>query len=184
MSSIPMYPSTREEAIATNSPRYFTGQPCKHGHIAPRLACNNNCTECVRIRNEKRRAQDPSKVHTMSVDYHNRLKTNMEYVQRRMLARSKSRASSLGLDFDLDLEYIQQIWPEDNKCPVFHVELEYGSRNAEYSASLDRIIPALGYTKGNVCIISMRANRIKYNATLDEMRCLVTYMDHILEKHL
>lgn len=28
---------------------YFTGKPCKHGHIAPRRKSNRECTECASI---------------------------------------------------------------------------------------------------------------------------------------
>ena len=41
-------PTTREEAKKTGSKYYFTGQPCKHGHIAPRKT-KGACTECLKI---------------------------------------------------------------------------------------------------------------------------------------
>jgi len=42
------YPSTREEAKKTGSKYYFTGQPCKHGHIAPRKT-KGACVECLKV---------------------------------------------------------------------------------------------------------------------------------------
>lgn len=39
------YPSTRAEAKATGATHYFTGKPCKHGHVAPRRT-KGNCIEC------------------------------------------------------------------------------------------------------------------------------------------
>lgn len=39
------------EARAAGLHRYFTGQPCKHGHIAERLVSNHTCLECVRLLN-------------------------------------------------------------------------------------------------------------------------------------
>lgn len=41
---------TRKEAIATKSTRYFTGKPCKHGHVAERFTSNRECKECHDIR--------------------------------------------------------------------------------------------------------------------------------------
>ncbi len=38
---------TRSEARARRLNRYFTGQPCKHGHIAPRITVNGCCTVCA-----------------------------------------------------------------------------------------------------------------------------------------
>lgn len=41
---------------------------------------------------------------------------------------------------------------------------------------MDRIIPELGYTKGNVVVISFRANRLKNDATYEELRALADYV--------
>jgi len=41
---------TRAEAIAFGSRRYFTGKPCKHGHIAERHVATRNCIICQRRR--------------------------------------------------------------------------------------------------------------------------------------
>jgi 5-methylcytosine-specific restriction endonuclease McrA len=40
-------PSTRAEAKKTGSKYYFTGQPCKHGHIAPRKT-KGACVDCLK----------------------------------------------------------------------------------------------------------------------------------------
>ena len=41
-------PTTREEAKKSGSKYYFTGQPCKHGHIAPRKT-KGVCIECLKV---------------------------------------------------------------------------------------------------------------------------------------
>ena len=41
-------PKTREEAKKTGSKYYFTGQPCKHGHIAPRKT-KGSCVDCLKV---------------------------------------------------------------------------------------------------------------------------------------
>jgi len=41
---------------------------------------------------------------------------------------------------------------------------------------LDRIIPALGYVKGNVDIISMRANRLKNDLSEEELSRILDYI--------
>lgn len=40
---------TCKEAIARGLKRFFSGKPCKHGHIAFRKTSNNTCLECIRI---------------------------------------------------------------------------------------------------------------------------------------
>jgi len=41
-------PKTRQEAKATGAKYYFTGKPCKHGHVAPRKT-KGACVECIKI---------------------------------------------------------------------------------------------------------------------------------------
>jgi len=48
---------------------------------------------------------------------------------------------------------------------------------SDHSPSIDRTVPHLGYVKGNVTIMSYRANRIKCHASLDELRAIVAYME-------
>lgn len=45
-------PKTRAEAKATGSKYYFTGEPCKHGHIAPRKT-KGACLECLKLEWER-----------------------------------------------------------------------------------------------------------------------------------
>ncbi len=38
---------SRVEAIAAGLKRYYTGEPCKHGHVAERYTTTSGCLECV-----------------------------------------------------------------------------------------------------------------------------------------
>ena len=42
------YPKTRSEAKATGATHYYTGEPCKHGHIALRKT-KGACIDCIKI---------------------------------------------------------------------------------------------------------------------------------------
>lgn len=44
---------SREEAKAAGLKRYFTGETCKHGHIADRLVSNKGCMACAYERTSK-----------------------------------------------------------------------------------------------------------------------------------
>jgi hypothetical protein len=58
-------------------------------------------------------------------------------------------------------------------CPVLGIELSAGNEtHQDFSPSVDRIDSTKGYTKDNIWIISQRANRIKNNATLEEIGML------------
>lgn len=55
------YPKTRNEAKASGSKYYFTGLPCKSGHVALREA-RGNCVECRKkdwIKSNKKRSELP-----------------------------------------------------------------------------------------------------------------------------
>ncbi len=43
--------------------------------------------------------------------------------------------------------------------------------------TLDRIIPSRGYVRGNIAVISFRANFLKRDATLDELRKIIRYIE-------
>lgn len=38
----------RETAFSLGRTRYFTGEPCIHGHVAERWVANRACSECIR----------------------------------------------------------------------------------------------------------------------------------------
>lgn len=52
---------TRSEARARGLTRYYTGVPCKQGHLSERSVSEGKCYECIRLRNRKYRAKDPEK---------------------------------------------------------------------------------------------------------------------------
>ena len=43
-------PVSRSEAKAAGVPQYFTGKPCRQGHLAPKFTCSGSCTECLAVR--------------------------------------------------------------------------------------------------------------------------------------
>ena len=91
---------------------------------------------------------------------------------------AKTRANKNNVPFDIDEDYIKKIWPKHNICPIFKIKLEQSNLyTGDQSPSLDRIIPKLGYVKGNVQIMSHKANRIKNNATFEELVIIGKYYE-------
>jgi hypothetical protein len=88
---------------------------------------------------------------------------------------AKKRAKLKGVPFEITKDDI--IIPE--VCPILGVKLERGAGAGNYidtSPSLDRIVPELGYVPGNVAVISMRANRIKNDATAEELAAVLAFV--------
>lgn len=103
-----------------------------------------------------------------------------QFPARFMLYSAKKRAKDFGLPFDL---VEADLLPLPERCPVLGIKLFYeqvGRGRNDDSAALDRIIPHLGYVKGNVAIISDRANTIKNSGRLDEFRKLVSWLEKVI----
>ena len=63
-------------------------------------------------------------------------------------------------------------------CPILGLPLysTLGKKGGgPNSPSLDRIEPALGYVPGNIVVISNRANRLKSDATIEELRKIASF---------
>lgn len=101
----------------------------------------------------------------------------LRWTQRAMVNKSRGRAKSKGLAHNVTLEYIQSIWPIDNKCPIFGTEFTFTVGNMNTCASLDRIDNAVGYVIGNVAVISWRANSLKSCATIAEIEAVIKYIE-------
>lgn len=90
--------------------------------------------------------------------------------------RAKTRSKKLGLPFNLEENDI--VIPEF--CPVLGVKLvlgtDYETTGRDNCPSMDRVIPELGYVKGNVRIISKKANTIKGFGTIEEHEKIIEYM--------
>jgi len=91
-----------------------------------------------------------------------------------MLKRAEKRASEKNIPFEIKASDIEI--PE--VCPILGIKMEIGEGRGPHSSSpsLDRIIPSLGYVKGNILVISMRANKIKSDGSLEDIEKVYTYL--------
>ena len=90
--------------------------------------------------------------------------------------RLKLRAKEAGWSFDISVEYLLSIYPNDHLCPILGLKLTWGGKNKDLHPSVDKFIPDEGYTIGNVNWICSRANRMKYDASLEEVTALARWM--------
>jgi hypothetical protein len=92
-----------------------------------------------------------------------------------LLNHLRSSAKKRKIPFDLTLVDLNNLsFPVS--CPILGIPL-YFHRNKmqEDSYSIDRINSQLGYTIDNLMVISNRANRIKNNATDEELSKLAKF---------
>jgi len=123
------------------------------------------------------RKKNPEKCKEYSKSYCER---NPEKI---ILLAAKTRAKQKNLEFNLELKdiYIPEY------CPVFGIKLENRKDfegHIDTSPSLDRIDNTKGYIKGNVKIISSKANRIKNDGTREEHQKVVEYLDRCQKQNL
>jgi len=85
---------------------------------------------------------------------------NPEKWVRLACLRLRLKAKKLGVDFDIDPKDLQI--PE--VCPFTLLPFVFGAYNPQ-SPSVDRIKPHRGYVRGNVRVISLRANIAKSDIT-------------------
>lgn len=52
---------SRKDAKAKGLRFYYTGKPCKHGHLGPRRVCETGCATCSRIKLQKWRSENREK---------------------------------------------------------------------------------------------------------------------------
>ena len=106
----------------------------------------------------------------------NRSSRHMDDPFREKHYNLKSSANYQGVKYDLDAEYLKSIWT--GKCAIFgrDIHMKVGNRTDPYHAEIDKIFPELGYVKGNVQWVCHRANRIKDNATIDELEMVLSSM--------
>ncbi|MBE0470604.1 MAG: hypothetical protein IBX55_13985 [Methyloprofundus sp.] len=145
-------PTSRKEALMIGASHYFTGKPCKNGHLVPRHV-SGNCPECLK-QAHRRRTEDYA-----------------AWILKAKQANAKAR----GIEFSLQQKDI--VIPD--KCPVLGIPLKksISKGDAGNSPSIDRVDPSKGYTPDNIRIISHRANRKKQDCTVEELRLLLAYME-------
>lgn len=96
-------------------------------------------------------------------------------------ARARKRAEQKNIPFNLSVDYLESIYPADSICPVLKIPMIWGNENYHnISPSIDRIHPALGYVQGNVMWISNRANKIKHDATFQELVLVANFYKNLL----
>jgi len=126
--------------------------------------CKVQC-DCGCIKTVRRSSMKPGQ--TVSCGCYNRAnkKTGRD-ARSPMWSRAKYRAKQKGLEFNITKEDI--IIPDT--CPLLGTPMQ--------SPSLDRIDSSKGYTKDNVWVISNRANTLKNDATIKELKMLVENLEN------
>jgi hypothetical protein len=154
-------------------------KPCKKCGTFKRYVSNGHCVECT-LSKQKLTGNPYSKKYYLTnkenilSESRKKYRTDMSRYVYAMLKRAEKRSIQKQISFNLQPSDIEI--PEF--CPILGTKLTIGDTSGpdDFSPSLDRIIPELGYIAGNVRVISMRANRIKTNASIADVEKVLSYM--------
>mgnify|MGYP003335925705 CR=1 FL=1 len=130
---------------------------------------NKNRAEC-KICLAQYRAANRQKIAERKAQYR---ATNRE---KELLRYARERAQKKGLEFNITVDDI--VIPD--RCPILGYKLKQNKgKSGKTSPSLDRIDNNKGYVKGNVRVISHRANSAKGDYTLKELKAIVKDLERL-----
>ena len=90
-----------------------------------------------------------------------------------MFSAAKLRAKAKDIEFNIT----KNDFSISKLCPVLDIPMFPGKgKLSDNSPTLDRKDNSKGYIKGNILVISHRANSIKRDATIDELEKIIDYM--------
>jgi hypothetical protein len=145
--------------------------------------------EQARIHAAAKRAEDPQKRRDSNAKSRNTPdrrrracvlseEWRVENRPRTLLNYARIRARKKDMEFNLELEDI--VIPD--VCPVLGVKIVVKKGRSPYAPSVDRIDSSKGYVKGNICVMSWRANSLKRDATTDELRRLGAWAESLVRE--
>lgn len=156
-----------------------------HVNVHGKLGRQAKCKTCIRAlyyeprkvvifeRGRQRRTSEDVRARERAWQSNNRRSNPIP----RILQEAKSRARKKGIEFSITSDDVTV----PAVCPVLNIPIgmSFGARS-DNSLSIDRIDGSKGYIPGNVRIISWRANRLKNDGTLEELRAIVSYIESAL----
>ena len=95
-----------------------------------------------------------------------------KHPQTYLLQNPRIRAKKKGWDFNLEPKDV--IIPE--YCPVLKVKLDPVGKGGSYVPSIDRIDSTKGYVKGNIRVVSHRANTLLSDGSLEEHKLVYEFL--------
>lgn len=168
----------RTAALVEGAQYYFTGKPCKHGHVSKRYVHGGQCFQCDKERKKPWTKTSEGRARSAAVASKWRKNNPVAYRQ----AMRDHRETQKGAATDLWNGVIartkngripvtitkQDIYDLLGEAMELGVIRSYVRRTPE-TPSLDRIEPKLGYVKGNVRIIPVWLNFAKHHWTDEQL---------------
>lgn len=144
----------------------------------------SNCKCCQNKARDKWAERNKEKLDRLAKEYRqredvkarrnkNQSKWREENLDWELWHKAKKRSEKAGLPFDIDRSDVKI----PDTCPVLGIPIFITKGTiGDNSPTIDKVIPEKGYTKDNIVVMSARANRIKCDATLDEIELIYNWL--------
>jgi hypothetical protein len=157
-----MNETEKKESQKRASAKYKEAHPerIKESNRKSKRNWYENNKEIAKERVKEYQLRDPEKHKIRQKNYRDSHKDKL------WIGAAKQRAKEKGLDFSINEDDV--VVPEF--CPILGIPLfRIGKKHSDNSPSIDRIDSTKGYIKGNVQVLSHKANILKNSATLSEL---------------
>lgn len=100
--------------------------------------------------------------------------------EKYLLERARANAKEAGREITIVESDI--VVPE--YCPVLGIKLDRHAtrKTRDWAPSVDRIDNTKGYISNNIVVVSLRANRIKNDSTIEELEKVLKFYQGLLSK--
>ena len=153
---------SRKEAMEAGLERYFTGKPCKSGHIAERYVNDGHCLCCNAEKNKKYRQDNKEKVAEQKKKYYI---DNKEYFYLQFKLRQKRLRKATPSWFESEVDEIKEIYLE---CKKLNDEAGYIKYHVDHVIPLKNKKVCGLHTISNLQIITAEKNLSKRNKLLPQ----------------
>jgi hypothetical protein len=138
--------TTRQQAIAQNAARYFTGNACIKGHVAERYTANKTCCECANATANKTKAKNPNKYYESNKVWRQNNPDKSASYTCKYIAKNKGDRNLWTANYRSAKDARQPKWL--NAGQLFEMESVYNYcaalRNVGLDYHVDHIVPLRG----------------------------------------
>jgi hypothetical protein len=173
--------TSRKTAKELGIKRYFTGKPCKHGHIGERLVSTKACLECDQLRLEKWKSENVDKLREYHEQFYQSNKRQILESQKAYRKQNPDVAKRYHQRASETRNARSRQWREQNKERVVKRYAEYAQNNkptltareAKRRAAKQRATPSWAHDEKTKAIY-IEAKR------LQDLDGIKRHVDHIV----
>lgn len=160
---------------------------CNKCKKAPRVNNSTLCQVCGRAKRKRYYRKHAKKLRADSLKRNGSprglklaKKWRVKNALRSIIMNIKSTCKRFGIPFDLTVDDIAM----PKVCPYLGIPLKMrdGEARTDNTMSIDRVDPDEGYVRGNIIVVSWRANRLKNDAKLWELKAIVAGIENFLRE--